>query len=317
VTWTPARRAGALAAGLLVLVVVVVAGYVVVTDDDPSAGPGSTPTGSVTPTATATAPSDPPPGALDFTLASFNVLGASHTSPGGNKPERPSGRVRAVGAATLLARHDADVVGFQELQTGQLRVLQRRTGMDFHPGSSMGVLDSENSIGWRRDHWVAVERHTVRIPYFAGGKRAMPFVRLRSRHTGLEAWFANFHNPAETADFHRQGRFRAEATRIEIALANRLVATGLPVFVTGDMNERGSYYCRFTSQAPVVAASGGSTHGRCRPGDPSTIDWIFGSRGVRFSGYAQDHSPLDQATSDHPLVTTRVRITATRRNPGR
>jgi hypothetical protein len=301
-----------------VLVLVVVTAYVVTTDDHPSAGPGPAPTPTATPTATAT--SDPPPGALDFTLASFNVLGASHTSPRGNEPERPSGRVRAVGAAILLARHDADVVGFQELQTGQLRVLQRRTGMDFHPGSSMGVLDSENSIGWRRDHWVAEERHTVRIPYFAGGKRAMPFVRLRSRGTGLEAWFANFHNPAETADFHRQGRFRAAATRIEIALANRLVATGLPVFVTGDMNERSSYYCRFTSQAPMVAASGGSTggtRGRCRPGDPSTIDWIFGSRGVRFSGYAQDRSRLDRVTTDHPLVTTRVRITATRRNPGR
>jgi hypothetical protein len=303
-----------LAAGLLTLAVALVGGYVVTTGGDGD-NPASPPASSPAPTTPAPPTTHPSPGhasTLDFTLGSFNVLGGSHTSAGGNQPERPSGRVRAVGAATLLARHGVDVVGFQELQTGQLAVLQRRTGMAFHPGASMGVLDSENSIGWRRDRWVAVERHTVDIPYFAGGRRAMPYVRLRSRSTGLSAWFANFHNPAETADYHQQGRFREAATRIEITLARRLVAGGLPVFVTGDMNERGTYFCRFTAGAPMVAARGGSTHGGCRPGHPRAVDWIFGSRGVRFDGYSEDRSRLDRATTDHPLLTTRVRIRARR-----
>ena len=90
--------------------------------------------------------------------------------------------------------------------------------MDFFPGFSMGHLGTENSIGWRRDAWTAVERRTVAIPYFNGGVRQMPYVRLRNRATGIEAWFANVHNPAETARFHHQQRFRVRATQIEAQL---------------------------------------------------------------------------------------------------
>jgi hypothetical protein len=218
-----------------------------------------------------------------------------------------SGPVRAVRVAELMRRHRSDVVGFQELQGSQLATLRRHTNMDFFPGFALG--DPENSIGWRRDRFVAVERHTVRIPYFNGGLRAMPFIRLRSRSTGLEAWFANFHNPAETAQYHHQQRYRDEATRIQIELANQLITqTGLPVFVTGDMNERAAYFCRFTSQAPMVAARGGSNNGRCLPGRPRAVDWIFGSQGVDFLDYREDRSPLVDITTDHPVIVARVRI---------
>ena len=273
-----------------------------------TAGP-SFPARPVHPIATGTALPQPPP-TLEFVLSSFNVLGASHTTSTGKHPGMASGRARAVGAAELIRRHGAEVIGFQELQTSQLAALRRHTNLDFYPGSSLRRQDSENSIGWRRDRWVAVERHTIRIPYFDGGLRAMPVVKLRSRSTGLEAWFANFHNPAETARFHRQQRYRSEATRMEIALANRLItATGLPVFVTGDMNERSTYFCRFTAGAPMVAARGGTNNGRCRPGRPRAVDWIFGSQGVQFTGYTEDRSRLVDVTTDHPVVVARVRIT--------
>ena len=48
-------------------------------------------------------------------------------------------------------------------------------------------------------------------------------------------------------------------------LANRLTASGLPVFFTGDMNERGSYFCRLT--ADYLHARG---EGRHRRGGPAT-----------------------------------------------
>jgi hypothetical protein len=254
-----------------------------------------------------TLPTIPPP-TLDFVISTFNVLGASHTSAAGKDPGRASGPVRAVRAAELIRRHGADVVGFQELQRSQLITLQRHTDMDFYPGLTFG--DSENSIGWRRDRFTAVEKHTVRIPYFNGGPRSMPFVKLRSRSTGLEAWFANFHNPAETARYHHQQVYRDDATRIEIALANQLITrTGLPVFVTGDMNERASYFCRFTAGTPMVAARGGSNNGRCLAGHPRAVDWIFGSQGVDFLGYVEDRSHLVDITTDHPVVVAKVRIT--------
>jgi hypothetical protein len=278
----------------------------------------STSATGLTPTAepSSSTPTPAPPPTLDFTLTTFNVLGASHTARGGTHHGFASGRARANGAAALIAKHRSDVVGFQELQGPQLAALQRSTKLEFYPGFSMGHLDTDNSIGWRRDEWTAVEEHVIRIPYFNGGRRAMPVVRLRNDRTGLEAWFANFHNPAETSQFHHQQRFRVAATNIEAALANQLISTGLPVFITGDMNERAAYFCRLTAKAPMVAARGGSNNGRCLVGRPRAVDWIFGSQGVTFSGYVEDRSHLVDVTTDHPVVSARVRITGNAKNPG-
>ena len=281
------------------------AGYALTFSAQPS--PTSTPRPKPAPSAEPSPKPKPPP-ELDFNLTTFNMLGASHTGRGGNHHGFASGRRRAAGAVALLARHRSDVVGFQELQGPQLASLQRNTNLDFYPGFALGHLGTDNSIGWRRDSWVAVQKHTVRIPYFNGGGRAMPVVLLRNISTGIEAWFTNFHNPAETYRFHHQGRFRVRATSIEAALANRLIATGLPVFITGDMNERASYFCRLTAKAPMVAARGGTNNGRCLPGRPRAVDWIFGSQGVRFTGYVEDRSHLVDVTTDHPVVTAGVHL---------
>ena len=253
-----------------------------------------------------------PPPQLDFNLTTFNMLGASHTGRHGNRKGHAGAIRRAGGAVALLAKHRADVVGFQELQGPQLAYLMRHTNLDFYPGFSQGRLGTDNSLGWRRDSWVAVEKHVVSIPYFNGGPRVMPVVRLRNIHTGIEAWFANFHNPAETARYHHQQRFRVRATHIEAALANRLLRTGLPVFITGDMNERAAYFCRLTSRAPMIAARGGSNNGVCRPGGHLGIDWIFGSQGVTFTNYVEDHSRLDHFATDHPVVTATVHLVGKR-----
>jgi len=251
------------------------------------------------------------PPILDFTLSSFNVLGSSHTfgTGKGKKSGMAPGVVRARWAAELIGRHGAEVVGFQELQSNQLAILRRHTNMEFFPGSSMRRADSENSIGWRRDRWVAVETRTVTVPYFNGNGRQMPYVRLRNRATGLEAWFANFHNPADTRRFPGQQRFRSRAVNVEVALANRLIReTHTPVFITGDMNERDDYFCRLTGGAPMVAARGGSNSGVCRPESPRGVDWIFGSKGVTFTDYLEDRSETVERTSDHPMLVARVRL---------
>jgi hypothetical protein len=348
VKWTPGRLALVTAAVLVTLVAVGV-GYLVHQDSGTVSNPPptqTTPVPSQTPSAgaspspalptlvpgnplTITAKPSPtkkppkkkkphklpePPPVLEFRLTTFNMLGSSHTSRSGKRPGMASGRVRAGRAAILLARHATDVAGFQELQGDQLVAMQRHTSMDFYPGFSLRRRDSENSIGWRRDKFVAVERRTVTIPYFNGHGRAMPYVRLKNLDTGLEAWFANFHNPADTRQYHHQQRYRTRATAIEVNLANRLMRTGLPVFITGDMNERDSYFCRLTAGAPMVAARGGSHSGGCRPGNPRAVDWIFGSQGVTFSGYAEDRSHLVDITTDHPVVSTSVRIVGEAKN---
>jgi hypothetical protein len=256
------------------------------------------------------APQTPPP-AAEFVISSFNMLGDSHTAAGGNKPGMASGQVRTGGAVSLLAQHGVDVVGFQELQSPQLREFLRLAGStyDVYPGFALGSRGTENSLAWRKDMWELVRADTMPITYFNGRTRPMPVVLLRNRATGIEAYFANFHNPASTRRYRNQQRWRNSATAAEISLANTLIhEAGLPVFVTGDMNEREEYFCALTGSAPMVSARGGSHNGSCQPPRPMDVDWIFGSAGVTFSNFVRDRSPLVQRTTDHPMVVSSVRI---------
>jgi len=274
-------------------------------DSGPSAAAPETPTSSPT-------RSSAPPRSLDFVLSSFNVLGSSHTEPGGGKrASMPSGQTRIRWAARLLARHGVDVVGFQEFQLDQQRAFLRVTGAqyDIYPGFDLGGRGSNNSIAWRTDTWDLVESDTIDIPYFDGKPWPMPVVLLRNRDTGLRAYFTNFHNPASTASHPNQGRWRRLAAAREVALVNRLTRqTDYPVLLTGDLNEREIAFCTMTGRADMTAANGGSHDGACRPPDQIGIDWIFGSAGVRFSNYRADRSALVNRTTDHPMIVSRVRI---------
>jgi hypothetical protein len=332
------RLAGVVASAVVATLLAAGVGYVIVTHDE-QPGPGnpaavprpSAPTTTPGPTlsppgVTLTAkpspshkpapkppPTPEPPPSLDFVISSLNVLGNSHTAAHGTHARFASGRDRARGVARLLAIHHVDVVGLQELQTPQLRALMRDTGgaYDVYPGLALGSRGTENSIAWRTSTWELVKPGAVSIPYFNGHSRPMPYVLLRNKATGLEAYFANFHNPADTRQFHKQQRFRNAATNVQIALVNHLIdQTHKPVFVTGDMNERAEYFCRLTGATAMNAARGGSNKGTCRPDNPRAIDWIFGSPDATFSDYGEDRSRLVRRTTDHPMVYSRARIQA-------
>lgn len=242
-----------------------------------------------------------------FTVSSFNVLGASHTPPGST---RASGTTRIVWAKQLLDQHHVDVAGFQEMQAVQMTKFLDITAGSWavFPGLAI-TRGTENSIGWRTDKFELVEATTVRIPYFDGNPRPMPIVLLRNKKSGLLSYFANFHNPADTATYRNQGKWRAEATRIEIALQNQLRLTGIPSFMTGDMNERATYFCRVTKESPVRAARGGYwSNNICYANNPRAIDWIFGSPELAWSNYLEDRSALVSKTTDHPLIVTDVTL---------
>jgi hypothetical protein len=242
-------------------------------------------------------------------VSSFNVLGSSHTPPGG---KRAVGTTRIVWANQLLDQHHVDVVGFQELQTDQAtKFLSITSGKwALFPGLTAVKRNSENSIGWRTDKFDLVQATTVNIPYFNGNPRAMPVVLLRHKATGALGYFMNFHNPADTAKFRNQARYRAAATTIEIALQNALYRRGIPRFMTGDMNERATYFCRVTAESPVIAARPTSYRkdGVCYAGRPRSVDWIFGARKVDFSNYVEDRSPLVAKTTDHPVIVSDVTV---------
>lgn len=264
----------------------------------------------VKPSAAPTPTPEPAVPAASFVISTFNVLGGSHTSSGGNKSGYASGPTRMQNAVHLIERHGVDVVGFQELEQDQLYTFQRMEGSRYavYPGMALGKSETRNSLAWRSDMWQLVKAEHIGIPYFDGNIRQMPVVLLRHRATGRQAWFANFHNPASTRRVGNQQHWRDVATSREIELANRLRETGIPVFFTGDMNERAEYFCRFTGGAPMDAANGGSNDGACRPPSEMGIDWIFGSHDVSFSGWFADRSDLVRRTTDHPMVVSRAVI---------
>jgi hypothetical protein len=260
----------------------------------------------INPTAVRPKPIALPPVAT-FTMATFNLLGSSHSQKGGSAAHFAPGVQRMNGALQILAQHQITVVGFQEFQPDQRAAFRSRaTGWEMYPGLSLGRRAGENSVAWRSDTWEMVRPGLIPIPYFNGRIRPMPYVLLRNKQTGVQAFFSTFHNPANIGG--NMQRFRSEATTREIKLFNSLETQKIPQFVTGDMNERSEYFCRITGSTPLLAAGGGSNSGGCAPPKPTQIDWIFGSPGVQFQNYTIDRSPLVRRTTDHPVVVTGVTV---------
>lgn len=97
--------------------------------------------------------STPSHGDTAFKLSSFNILGSSHTSPGGINAHYASGPERTRWAAQLLREQKIDVVGFQEMAADQAREFKQVASDEYalFPGDIKRHLGSHNSIAWRKD----------------------------------------------------------------------------------------------------------------------------------------------------------------------
>lgn len=249
-----------------------------------------------------------PSGATTFRIATFNVLGASHTGPRGDKPRYASATKRMGWAVQLINEHQLSIVGFQELEHVQYDRFTALEGGAFatYPGRDPDQLVVANNIAWRTDTWRLMSATTFSVPYFYGKLSRRPLVLLQNVHTGQEVYVLNTHNPADVRGKARQ--WRDQAVRIEAALINQLRAThpDIPVLLTGDMNDWSNFFCPMTALAPVHSASGG-THlltpvDQCTPSQPSSqIDWVMGSPDVAFSGFTRLRDTLEAQTSDHAL----------------
>jgi hypothetical protein len=232
-------------------------------------------------------------------VGSFNVLGSQHTVPGGDRASWPPASVRSVGAANLIAKHGVDIVGTQELQDDQLRALQARTGMAAYPGFAWGVEETDNSILYDEGRFELVSGDRFIIP-FMGRPRPQPIVRLRERTTGREFYVVNTHPSAHDGPYLAERR-QGQATLV--AVVNDLKQSGLPVLVTGDMNDREIFYCNVVPQSGLTAPNGGSYASGCQPPpQPLPVDWVVGS-GVTWSGYWRDTSPLVTRISNHFFIS--------------
>jgi endonuclease/exonuclease/phosphatase family metal-dependent hydrolase len=208
----------------------------------------------------------------------------------------------------LVERYGVDVVGFQELQYLQLERFHKRTGPDWsiYPGDRYERIAGHNSIAWRTKMWKKREVGYLNIPYFRGIRIKMPVIELRHRKTGQVVRFANFHNPSNSKGDAR--RWRKKARRMQVRLANQSTRK-VPLVITGDMNEKRRYFCHMVGRAPMHAANGGSaTRKRCRPPRTMGIDWIFGSKAVRFRWFEKIPRDRVAPTSDHPFLAAGVKI---------
>ncbi|KQY57574.1 MULTISPECIES: endonuclease/exonuclease/phosphatase family protein [unclassified Nocardioides] len=248
---------------------------------------------------------------FSFTIASFNLLGHSHTAPGGDRKGMAPSGVRTGLAVGALRNSSVDLVGFQEFQAPQMGAFLAQTGGSYgvYPPASAGVQLHANAVAWRTDTFNLVQSETFGIPYFFGQIRQMPVVQLEHIATGQKLWLMNVHNPANAHG--NAAKWRGAATQVEIDLANQLAADhpDEPVFLTGDMNDWEGYFCRITTSTGLKAANGGSTGSSCAPPPrPLAVDWVFGSDKVEFSDYRALRTPDIQRASDHPLVAAEVTV---------
>lgn len=237
-------------------------------------------------------------GDTNFVLSSFNVL----SSGAGNSKGFRSGTDRIRDAVKILKANDVSVVGFQEMDHRQLETFKKLAGDEYgtFAGASGKPGYHDTALAWRKDTWKLEKAGTITVPSYGGRASKVPYVRLRNKETGQEAFFIDVHNPANTKRFHNQERFRDAAARKEADLAKRLFErTGLPVFVTGDMNSVGEAREIFTDRAPLKAAN---------PRGKAGIDWIFGTQGTKFSKFRRTREGLISRTTDHPVVFTNVKI---------
>ncbi len=275
----------------------------------------STPTATTTPAKAALATSPQTAPATFFRPATFNVLGADHTAPGGNRKGWDSGVVRIERVVQLITQNSVDVVGFQEFQPPQAVRFQELTGTSWqtYPGANNPAGPSVNSIGWRTDVWTLLEARTLPIPYFDGVASRMPAVLLQNVQTGRRVWFYNSHNPADVRGPAQQWRDAGFA--MEAALANELRTNypDAPFISFGDKNDRDRYYCSVAPVADMWSASGGYTDGAtCSPPGGGAIDWMMGTKNVFFNGYTRVWNDFVSQTSDHPLYYANAVVPAAR-----
>lgn len=242
---------------------------------------------------------------LVFTMATFNVLGGSHSRGKGR-----SVSARSSAALGYIDKHHVAVVGLQELEAKQysafLRAAKGKWVVVGAPSRSGKSNDTRNSIAYRKSHFTLVSKSSLAIPYFHGKRVNIPVLKLRSRATGRTFVMINTHNAANTHGGAQ--RYRNEAARRQVALVKRLRGQGETVFVTGDMNEKAGYFCKMTRSGEMRAASGGSRGGRCLSPRVNGIDWIFGSRNATFSNWTSDRTTRSAGVSDHPIVAATVTL---------
>ena len=241
-----------------------------------------------------------------FLIASYNVLGASHTA---GSSRYASGNVRITRSTAMLNARGIDVVGTQEFQETQFDYWVSRGNLNtwgaYYWDPEGKKRDTENAVIWRKSTIDFVSGETFDIPYFNGNIRHVPAVLLRHKASGRTFYVMNVHNPANTRG--NAAGYRARAIAIEKQKIVQLRATGRPVLFTGDFNDRQKAFCPLTQNKLTISPNSIPSMACAYPKQTS-IDWIFAAGQARFSSFARDTYPQTQRFSDHPIVQARAHL---------
>jgi hypothetical protein len=255
-------------------------------------------------------PAEPPaarPTTDVFNVATFNVVGNSHSRGRGGYR---SGAARMKTDVSYLRKHDVRLAGMQELEGKQAAAFKKQTkgrwGLVGAPSRSGRTTDTRNAVVYRKSDFSLLDHGYVPITYFYGKRVNIPLVQLRSRSNGKVFWVLNTHNPADTHG--NASRWRAESVRRELKRIHQLRSSGQTVIFTGDMNAKKDFFCRATRSGTLHSASGGSTGKKCRYPSANGIDWVLGTRDVRFSNWRADTTTRNRGISDHPIVVAQATL---------
>lgn len=246
--------------------------------------------------------------ATSFRVATYNVLGYHLTQPGGGRPGWGNGASRVAAGKAKLEANGVDIVVLNEFETPQANVFssdpewtlfRAEPNNVFRDGNTNG-----NAIAFKTADWRIVESTEILVPYKT--TLHMPVLMLENLSTLARIRVIAVHNPASTAAAGNQQAARNNAKAIEIAAIRQLRAEDpeVPVIIAGDMNERDTVYCSFSSTG-ILQSSAGGTVGSCAAPRHGPVDWIFSTTDLDFVGQYVDTSTL-RSISDHPMVLADV-----------
>lgn len=175
-------------------------------------------------------------------VASFNILGASHTTD----PTDPRYQIgqypsRLAAAYRVISGQKIDVVGVQEMQGVQRTLFLSSYGGTYGIYPTDGTTEaSENSIIWNKSRFSLVSGITVPYHFNLQNPSSMssfPIVLLKDSKTGNIVAFGNIHLPAGGSDTTAPA-VRYQDSQIVRTAEQSWIDQGYPIIFTGDYNSQ-------------------------------------------------------------------------------
>lgn len=265
-------------------------------------------------------------------VASYNILGASHTDGASDQKPNKDWRDRLDVTINTIRTNNIELIGFQEFQGKQRERFLEKMGGTWAITKAGDHQLTANAIGWDTTKFekVGEEKIMPNLLYFNNGKLAAPYVKLKYTLTGQEFYVLNTHDPANTK---RSGcdcaSERLHNATQHVALVNSLKSQGLPIIFTGDFNsgyasspsgngstvgdtDANATYCVLTrggtlddaydlyKKRPVKCPN--PIEKEDRANSANGIDHIFVTNGIGVTGFDRLPGGYTNNGSDHPTV---------------